>query len=141
MQVNLACICLQARDELRAHLLGALVEFFLLEHFEHGEPRGAGERRARERAAEAADHRCVHDLRLADHRRQRHAARDALGDRHEIGLDARVFDRERLAGAREAGLDFIGDEQDAVFVAQRAQARAGIPAARCRSRLRPARAR
>ena len=110
-------------------------------HLEHGESRGAGQRRARERAAQAADHRRVHDFRLADDRRQRHAAGDALGHGHEIGLDAGVFDGERLAGAREAGLDFIGDEQDAVFVAQRAQGRAGIPAARCRSRLHPARVR
>ena len=110
-------------------------------HFEHRESRGAGERRAGERAAESADHRRVHDLGLADDRRQRHAARDALGDRHEIGLDAGVFDGEHLAGAREAGLDFIGDEQDAVLVAQARASRAGIPAARCRSRLRPARAR
>jgi hypothetical protein len=34
-----------------------------------------------------------------------------------------VFHREELAGAADAGLDFVGDEQRAVFAAERERAR------------------
>ena len=40
----------------------------------------------------------------------------------EVGLDAEVLDREEPAGAAEAGLDLVGDEDDAVAVAEPAQA-------------------
>ncbi len=48
-------------------------------------------------------------------------ARQALGHGHDVGLDADVLEREHLAGARKAGLDLVGDEQDAVLVAERAK--------------------
>ena len=51
-----------------------------------------------------------------EHRADRHvAARQRLGEQHHVGLDAPMLDREELAGAAEAGLDFVGDEQRAVF--------------------------
>jgi hypothetical protein len=53
--------------------------------------------------------------------RQREAARERLGRRHQVRLHAIMLHGEELAGAAEAGLDFIGDEQDAVLVAERAQ--------------------
>src|SRR6185369_16896237 len=49
-------------------------------------------------------------------------AREALGHRDEVGLDAPVVDGEPLPGPPEAGHDLVGDEQDAVPVADLAQA-------------------
>ena len=40
-----------------------------------------------------------------------------FGQGHDIGLDAGVLEPEHLAGAGEARLNFVGDEQDAVLVA------------------------
>ena len=68
-------------------------------------------------AAEAAGVRGVHDLGAAGHGRQGKAARDALGGRDQIGNDAEVLAREHLAGAGEAGLDLVGDEDDVVRAA------------------------
>ena len=51
------------------------------------------------------------------------AARQRLGEQHHVGLDIPVLDREEAAGAADAGLDFVGDEQRAVFAAQRSGAR------------------
>ena len=47
---------------------------------------------------------------------QRHAVGDALGHRHDVGLDAPVLDAEHLAaGAAEAGLHLVADEDAAVL--------------------------
>ena len=45
------------------------------------------------------------------------AARQALAAGHDLGLQAVVLDREHLAGAAEAGLDLVGDQQDAALLA------------------------
>ena len=57
-----------------------------------------------------------------DHRAERHARRDALGGQQDVRLDAPVLDRPHLAGPAGARLDLVGDEQDAVLVADSAQA-------------------
>ena len=47
---------------------------------------------------------------------ERQAVRDALGHRHDVGLDAPVLDAPHLAaGAAEAGLHLVADEQAAVL--------------------------
>ena len=48
--------------------------------------------------------------------------RDALGGEQDVRLDAPVLDRPHLAGPPGARLDLVGDEQDAVLVADLAQA-------------------
>ena len=67
--------------------------------------------------------------------------RDALGREQDVRLDAPVLDRPHLPGPAGARLDLVGDEQDAVLVAD---ARAGPggsrPRGRC-SRPRPGSAR
>ncbi len=72
-------------------------------------------------AAQSARMRRVHDGRTAGDRRQREAAAQALGHGDEIGHHAGMLDGEHLAGARDAALDLIGDQHDAVFVAQAPQ--------------------
>ena len=57
-------------------------------------------------------------LRHAD--AERHAGRDAFGDADDVGLDAGVLDGPPLSGSADAGLDLVGDEQDAVPVADAA---------------------
>ena len=57
-------------------------------------------------------------------RADRHmAAGQRLGEQHHVGLDVPVLDREEVAGAADAGLDLVGDEQRAVFLAERGRAR------------------
>ncbi len=43
--------------------------------------------------------------------------RHALGKRHQVGLDAEVFAAEPVAETAESANHFIGDQQDAVLVA------------------------
>ena len=50
--------------------------------------------------------------------------RDALGHADDVGLDAVVLDGEHLAGAAEAALHLVGDEQDPVLPAALDDARA-----------------
>ncbi len=54
---------------------------------------------------------------------ERESAADALGDRHDVGLDPGPLAGEELAGAADAGLHLVGDEKQAVLVAERAQRR------------------
>ena len=73
-------------------------------------------------AADGAVARRVHDLRPAEHARERQAGGDRLGDRDQVGLDPELLDGEGRAGAAEAGLHLVGDEDDAVLVAEPSQA-------------------
>ena len=63
----------------------------------------------------------VHDFGARHADAERHAGGDALGHADDVGLDAGVLDGPPLAGAAGAGLHFIGDEEDAVLVADAAQ--------------------
>ena len=56
-----------------------------------------------------------HELAPGQDARQRQARGDALGHDQDVRLDVPVLDREQLAGPPEAGLDLVGDEQDAVL--------------------------
>ena len=42
---------------------------------------------------------------------ERHAAADALAERHDVGLDPGMFVREQFAGPAHAGLDLVDDQQ------------------------------
>ena len=102
-----------------ADLDGALVQVLLLDHVEHGERGRLGDGVADVGAADGAVVRCVEDLRLPEHARERQPGGDRLRDRDDVGLDAGVLDREELARPGEAGLDLVGDQADAVLVADR----------------------
>ena len=66
------------------------------------------------------------DLGADDDPAERHVAGvHALGERDQVGRHAPVVDGEPLAGAAEAGHDLVGDEHDAVAVAELADARRG----------------
>ena len=85
---------------------------------DRGERRGAGDGISRVRAAEAPDLRGVHHFGAAGDGREREAARERLGHRHEVGLETVVLGGEHRPGAAEAGLDLVDDEQDAVLAAE-----------------------
>ena len=84
--------------------------------------RGAGDRAAAVGAADAAEVRRVHDLGAAGDRADRHAGAERLRGDDQVGNDAVVLDREQAAGAAEAALHLVGDHDDAVRVAQLANA-------------------
>ena len=104
----------------------ALEQSLLLDHVEGRERRGDRHGVAPEGAAQLAGLDLVHDLGLADHRRQREARRQGLRARHEVGLDVDVIDRPPGAGAADPGLHLVVDPEgsDLVRVApQRTQER------------------
>ncbi len=64
----------------------------------------------------------VHHLRAAGDARQRETAGDGFGEGGDIRRDAHLLHGEQGTGAARAALDLIGDEHNAVLVAQGAQA-------------------
>ena len=61
------------------------------------------------------------ELAAADDRRQRQAVADRLGEADHVGHDPRVLEAPHHAGPAVAALDFVGDVEDAVLVADRAK--------------------
>lgn len=78
---------------------------------------GARDGVAAEGTAEATGLRLVHDLGAASDARERQTARDPLRGQHDVGLHPELFDREHGAGARDARLHFVRDEDDTVGAA------------------------
>ena len=56
-----------------------------------------------------------------EQRGQRHAAADALSERHDVRLNPGMFVMKQLSGAADAGLYFIDDQQQAMRPCQLAQ--------------------
>src|SRR5205807_5801307 len=52
---------------------------------------------------------------------ERKSAADALGDRHDVGRDAKKFVSEELAGAADSGLYLVEDQKEPMLVAKLAQ--------------------
>ena len=64
------------------------------------------------------EHRLVHGPRHQQRADRHVAARERLRDRHEIGLEPPVLEREQLARAAEAGLHLVDAEERAVAAAE-----------------------
>ena len=61
----------------------------------------------------------VHDVPVGHDRRDRDdAAAEGLAEQVDVGVHVLGLAGERVAGAAEAGLDLVGDHQDAVRVAE-----------------------
>ena len=101
-----------------AETVGALDEPLVADHLDHGQRRGDGQRIAGISAAKASRRRSIHHFCPAGDRGEREPARQTLGGHDDVGIDSVVLQCEKLAGAREAGLDLVGDQQHAVLVAQ-----------------------
>ena len=97
-------------------------EFRLRHGVEDDVRRRARERVAAERRAVVAGLHSVRDRIRRDKRADRHAAREAFRERHDIGLYTVFFIGEELARAADARLDLVEDEQRVIFVAELAHA-------------------
>ena len=83
----------------------------------------------------------LHHLIARDDRADRHPRAQPLRREQHVGLHALVLAREHLPCASNAALHLVDHEQDAVAIAELAQARSGTRAAVRRTRLRPESAR
>ena len=103
-------------------LLGGVREHALVAHgVDRGDAGGTGDGVAAVRAAHRAGQALVPQLLAGGDGGQRIARGDALGDGHDVRLDAVVLVAEPLAGAAHAGLDLVDDEAGADLVGDGAQ--------------------
>ncbi len=103
-------------------LVHALEEALLQHHVEHRIGHRHRQRIAAEgRAVRARGHALGRRF-GGQTRADRKAAADALGDRHDVGLDARPLIGEQLADAADAGLHLVEDQHQLVLVGELAQA-------------------
>src|SRR5262245_25901491 len=70
-------------------------------------------------AAKTARIRSIHNVCAASHGGERKAPGQALCHGHHISLDAGVLEPEHFPSASKTRLNFIGNQQDTVLVAQR----------------------
>ena len=109
----------------RAHPGGALDEPVLLVDRDRGDRRRAADRVdvVRQPAGERPVGEDVRDRAAHHDRAERQVGRrQALRHRQQVGHDVPVVDREPAAGAPEAAHDLVGDQEDAVAVADLADA-------------------
>ena len=107
----------QAGAQLLASRVHVVEEAGLGEDVDGGQRGGAADRVAAVGAAVAALRPAPHQGFGRADRRDREARAEALRHHDHVGPHAVVLDREHLAGAAEAGLHLVGDEQDAVLAA------------------------
>ena len=131
----------QAGPELLAARVARCRGSRLGEHVDGGDGGRAADRVAAVGAAVAAGGPAGHELGRRADRGDREARRQALGHHDDVGPDAVLLDAEHRAGATEAALHLVGDEQDPVLAADRRRAPAGTRSGRGRSRPRRAPAR
>src|SRR5438445_13796008 len=89
----------------------------LLDGFDGGKRGGARKGVSTVGAAERTNAGSVHDFRAAGDRGDRHATAERLRRGDQIRLDAEMFRGEPFASAGDAGLHFVGDEENAVLAA------------------------
>ncbi len=61
------------------------------------------------------------DRRRSEHRADRHAGAESLGEGHDVGRHAELLVGEQRAAAAHTGLDLVEDQQQLVPIAERAQ--------------------
>ena len=94
---------------------GAIVDIlqkFLVHGVDHRAGPGADDRVAAEGRTVAARAHARGGFFAGDDRADGQPAAQALGQRDDIGFEVVIFAREELAGAADAGLHFVNDEQD-----------------------------
>lgn len=101
--------------------LGLLDHLLLTDDLQRADRHRAAQRVAAVRGAVGARLDGEHDvLATQDAGHGVHAAGDGLAQQHQVGLDAAPLVAQELAGAGDAGLDLVADQQGVVLVAQRA---------------------
>ena len=102
--------------EVAAHAVGVFQEPFLFDHLDRGARRDGRHRVAAERGNRHALE-SIGDFRRGDGQAHGHTVGHAFGAGDDVGLDFPVLDAEPLlAGASEARLDFVRDEQAPVLL-------------------------
>ena len=104
-----------------AHLAGVLDQALLLDHAQVGQHGRRTDRIAGVGRGHGPGRIEVHHVRPADDGRDRQPARNALAATDQVGRDAVVLEAPVLAGAAEAGLHLVEDQQGAVLVAPAAE--------------------
>src|SRR5699024_10060015 len=94
-----------------ADYLDVFAEVVAGDHVQHGETRRTADRVTAERRAVLAWTQQLGRGTDADHRAERQAATEALGQGDHIGGDPGTLKGEPLAGARDAGLYLVQHEQ------------------------------
>ena len=89
-----------------------------LHHGQHGPGRGRRQGLAAERGAVVAGAEGVGHVVAGPAGADGHAVAQGLGHGDDVGPDAVVLEAEPPAGAAEAGLDLVDDQQHAALVAQ-----------------------
>ena len=102
-------------------LFSALAQLLFSNHIQHRVRRGYRQRVTGIGSAQAAWRWGIHHLGATNDARQRETAGEAFRHRHQIRFHIIVLHGEQLAGTGETGLHFIGDQQNAVGIAQIAQ--------------------
>src|SRR5579863_2764649 len=95
---------------------GAGGEIFFLHEIDVGQGGGAGDGIASEGGKMVAGFEGGGDFGARGEGAQGESVGDALGGDQDVGDDSVVLDGKHFAGAGEAGLDFVGNKEDAVLV-------------------------
>src|SRR5579872_4624363 len=95
---------------------GAGGQIFFLHEIDIGESGGAGDGIASEGGEMVAGFEGSGDFGAGGEGAQGESVGDAFGGDQDVGDDSVVLDGKHFAGAGEAGLDFVGDEEDVVLV-------------------------
>ena len=109
--------------ELGAEAAGARHERVALQDVEHRVAGGAGDGVAAERGAVGAGREQRGAPGVDEGGADGQAAAQSLGERDDVGGEAVVLEAVEPAGAPDAGLDLVGDEDGVVLLAELAQGR------------------
>ena len=111
---------LQLGDEIFANLMRILYQVLLLEDIENSESCCACQVVATEGSSQLTIYRCK--LRRNQHATHRETIADTLGYGDEVWLDAQPLVSKELTASAITALDFIADEESAIFLAGSLQA-------------------
>src|SRR5208283_4245275 len=106
----------EAIHQVRAFFQRLLAEGLFQHVLDVGERRGTRNRIASEGGEVIARLKGRSDFVAGGEGRERESVGNTFGRDQDVRLDAEVLDGEHFAGAAEAGLHFIADEEDAVAV-------------------------
>src|SRR5208337_189982 len=98
--------------------VGTNQQIFFFKQIEHSQCGGAGERVAGKGAAEAAGSGRIHNFCASGDSSERQTAAQRFRGNKKIRLDAIALAREKCARTSEAGLNFVGNKQNSVLVAE-----------------------
>src|ERR1700730_4133155 len=111
----------EALFERHAHRGDVLDKTWRQHHVEHRIANARRERIATKRRSMRAKGHAPRRVARRQKGAERKSAADALGDRHDVGRDAKEFVSEELAGAADSGLHLVEYQKETMLVAKLAQ--------------------